>query len=116
MITQIKREDIEHLVPLAKKDGLVFCDKTIYYAMVVENEIRGFTGILFYKNKAVLKNHFVLPEYKGRGYFKTLFFYSLIVIKEMRIKVIEATATDMSIRTYLKVNFKIVKKFKNIPK
>ena len=76
----------------------------------------GFTGIIIYKNKAIFKNHFIFKEYRGKGYFKQLFDFSIKLTKELGIKKVEATCTDMSINHYLKNGFKVIKEFKKYKK
>lgn len=100
----------------AEKEGLVFNKSTKLYGLFIDEELIAFTGIQFYKNKAVFKNHYVMPIYRGKGYFKQLFNYSLVVVKSKGINIIEATCTNMSIRHYLKNGFKVIKKYKNYTK
>lgn len=112
MIKKINYTDIEKYVNDAIKSGLIFCNKTILYGLYIDNEIVAFTGIIFYKNKAIFKNHYVLMENRGRGYFKTLLEYSINLCLQLEIKIIEATCTKMSINEYLKRGFQITKQYK----
>jgi hypothetical protein len=112
MIKKIIISEIDKYIPYAKKNGLIFCNKTTLYGLYVNNEIAAFTGIIFYKNKAIFKNHYVPIKNRGNGYFKTLLEYSIKLCLEMKINVIEATCTKMSIKEYLKRDFKISKQYK----
>lgn len=116
MIKKINFIDIEKYVSDAKKSELIFCNKTIIYGLFFEDKIVGFTGIIFYKNKAIFKNHYVLMENRRNGYFKTLLEYSINLSLQMGIKIIEATCTKMSINEYLKRGFKITKQYKKYTK
>jgi N-acetylglutamate synthase-like GNAT family acetyltransferase len=112
MIKKIIISEIDKYLPYAKKNGLIFCNKTTLYGLYVNNEIVAFTGIIFYKNKAIFKNHYVPIKNRGNGYFKTLLEYSINLCSEMKINVIEATCTKMSIKEYLKRGFQITKQYK----
>lgn len=116
MVKPIELKDIEPFLPEAKKAGLTFNKSTNYYGCFKGDKIVGFTGIMFYKNKAVFKNHYVPKEHRGNGYFKEMFEYSLTKTKIKRIKIVEATCTNMSIKLYYAYGFNPVKKFKDFIK
>jgi hypothetical protein len=111
-IKKIVYADIEKYVNDAKKSGLLFCNKTILYGLYIHDEIVAFTGIIFYKNKAIFKNSYVPIQNRGNEYYKTLIEFRIILCKNLGIKVIEATCTKMSINEYLKRDFKIIKQYK----
>jgi len=111
-IKKIGYADIEKYVHDAKKSGLLFCNKTTLYGLYIHDEIVAFTGIIFYKNKAIFKNHYVPIKNRGNGYFKTLLDYSIKLCFQMGIKNIEATCTKMSLSQYIKKGFTIIKQYK----
>lgn len=111
-IKKINFSNIEKYVSDAKKSGLIFCNKTILYGLYIEDEIVAFTGIIFYKNKAIFKNHYVPIINRGKGYFKILLDYSYKLCIQMGIKTIEATCTKMSLNQYIKKGFVIIKQYK----
>lgn len=116
---QIKNIDITEIETHkkeAEKCGLIFCKKTVYYGLYIENKLMAFTGILIFKNKAIFKNHFVPEINRGKGYFKTLLNFSLDIVRHINIKIVEATCTKMSIKAYLDKGFKIVKEYKHYTK
>lgn len=115
-IKNINISEIEIYKNEAKKTGLVFCKNTIYYGLYNDNELLAFTGILFYKNKAIFKNHFVPYINRGKGYFKILLNYSIEICKNLNYKIIEATCTKMSIKEYYKRGFVDIKKYKHFIK
>lgn len=115
-IVVLEKKDIEKIISQSRKEGLVFCKNTNYYGIIENNNLVAITGILLYSNKAIFKNHYVLSEYRGNGYFKKLLDYSISIIKEKGIKKIEATCTNMSIKEYLKRGAKIIKEYKNYKK
>lgn len=110
MIKEINQTDIEKYIKEAESYGLLFSENTKLYALFIENKIVAFTGILFYKNKAIFKNHYVPKEHRGSGYFKVLLDFS--IKKTKSLKTIEATCTRMSINEYLKRGFKIVQTYR----
>lgn len=116
MIKKINYTNIDKYVNDAKKSGLIFCNKTTLYGLYVNNEIAAFTGIIFYKNKAIFKNHYVPIKNRGNGYFKTLLEFSINLCLEMKINVIKATCTKMSLNQYLKKGFIIIKQYKKYTK
>lgn len=111
-IKQIDNADIESYKSEAIKSGLVFCKNGIFYGLYNNNELLAFTCILFYKNKAIFKNHYVPEKNRGKGYFKILLDFSIKICKELNIKIVEATCTKMSIKEYYKRGFIDKKKFK----
>lgn len=122
MIEQIKFEEIQKYREHLKNSDLVFCKNTILYGLYIkplgcsEKQLVGFSGILKYKNKVVFKNSFVFQKYRGKGYFKQLFDFSLKITKQLGIKIVEATCTYMIIEYYLKNGFSVIKKYKHFTK
>lgn len=113
IIKKIQFNLIESFVNKAKEEKLCFSNDTEYYGIFnFENVLLGFTGIVFYKNKAKFKNHYVLPDYRGNGYFKELLDFSIDEVRKRGIKKVSANCTDMSINEYLKRGAKIVKEYK----
>ena len=97
----------------AEKAQLVFCTQTVYYGLFVglKNDIlAGFAGIRMYGNKVVMKNDYIFPEYRKKGYNTKLLKYRLQITRGVKA---EATCTPMSLSLYLKQGFREVKKFKN---
>jgi GNAT superfamily N-acetyltransferase len=115
----IKPIDFKYIEPYKKsalKSGLTFCAKTNYYGLFKENELMAFTGVLISSEKIIFKNHYVLPNYRGNGYFKMLLDFSIELSRILNVKKIEATCTDMSIKEYLKRGFRQEKKYKKYTK
>ncbi len=111
----IKHIDKKHLEPFikeAKANGLVFCKNTTYYGLYINDVLVSFAGILWYKNKAVLKNDYTLKEYRGKSYHKELLEYRIMLVKNNGISIIEATCTQMSLKNYANRGFKLWKQFK----
>ena len=100
----------------AEKEGLVFSKSTTYYGVMDGRTFVGFTGIVWYKNKAIFKNHYVLPEYRKQGYFKEIFAFSTQEVQKRGLFLIEATCTDKSLPYYLKMGAVITKQYKDFVK
>jgi GNAT superfamily N-acetyltransferase len=113
MIKTITYADLEPYIAETEKLGLSFCNATEYYGYYDDGKLAAFTGILWYSKKAVFKNHYVLPDYRHRGFFKLLFRYSMIAVRERGIKVVEANCSQMSLPLYIKMGAKITKQFKD---
>ncbi len=112
MIAVINLSDIEHLKAQAMKEGLVFCNSCVLYGLFKNGTLVGFTGIVKQKSKVIFKNHFVLLDQRGKGYFKELFDFSINYTKSFGIKKVEATCTQKSINHYLSNGFQVIKEYK----
>ena len=113
MIIAITFNTIEDYKADALKLGLHFCQKTQYWGYYDNAVLAGFTGILWYKHKAVFKNHFVPPAYRLRGIFADLFDYSIYQVRHKKIATIEANCSPSSLPLYLKNGGVIVKQYKD---
>lgn len=127
IIKPIEKNDFEFLIKDAEKEKIYFSNHTEYYGIYddeclgclqcmpncnrVEQKLIGITGIVFSKNKAKFKNHYILPEYRGKGYFKKALDWSIELVRNKGIHIVEANCTDMSINEYLKRGAKIVKEY-----
>ena len=116
MIKEISIKDISEYYIDAKRSGLLFCKSTTLYGLFIENKLVAFTGLIIMSKKAIFKNHFVPIKYRGKGYFKTLFDFSIKLVNNMKIKTIEATCTKMSLPEYHKRGFENVKIYKKYTK
>lgn len=116
----IHRSSFDEIAPYkqdAESEHLCFSDNTIYYgAYKYDTMLLGFTGIVWYKNKAKFKNHYVLPEYRGQGIFRKMMEHHINLVALSGIKKIEATCTDMSLPLYLEFGANIVKQYKTFTK
>jgi len=113
MIKTITKIDIDPYLAETEKLGLSYCGATQYYGRYHEGKLVAFTGVLWYSKKAVFKNHYVLPDYRHHGYFKELFRYSMIAVRERGIKIVEANCSAMSLPLYIKMGAKITKQYKD---
>ena len=113
MIRTITDKDIQPYLAETEKLGLSFCNSTEYYGKFEDGVLVAFSGILWYSKKAVFKNAYVLPDHRHNGYFKELFRYRIIAVRERGIKLIEANCSTMSLPLYIKMGAKITKQFKD---
>lgn len=113
MIKTITKADIDPYLAETEKLGLSYCGATQYYGRYADGKLVAFTGILWYAKKAVFKNHYVLPDYRHHGYFKELFRYSMIAVRERGIKLVEANCSQMSLPLYIRMGAKITKQYKD---
>ena len=77
MIREISVGDVLPFMKKAKKEGLTFPKKrkVRYYGYFHHQRLVGFVGVMLYRKKAVLKNDYVLPEYRRRGIYRKLCIY-----------------------------------------
>jgi predicted GNAT family acetyltransferase len=113
MIISITPQAIDDYKIDAIKLGLHFCQKTHYWGFYDGAELKGFTGILWYKHKAVFKNHFVPLKHRRQGIFADLFDFSLSQVKQAHIKTIEANCSADSLPLYIKKGAVITKQYKD---
>jgi hypothetical protein len=109
-IREVTLNDIKQYKSEAEKSDLTFCLNTRYYGLFNNNELVSFIGILFYANKNIIKNIYVPPANRGKGYFKKMLDYCMSVEAHKRK---EASCTPMSINQFLKIGFKVMRKYKN---
>ncbi len=82
-----------------------------------QKQIYGFCGIDFQGSRAVFKNAYIRPEYRGNGLWQTMFEYRRVVASMRKgIKAIEATCTDMSINLYLRLGAQVITQYKELTK
>lgn len=113
MIKIIEFKNIEPLVLIAKKDGLFFNKSTnIYFGYYKDEILIGFCGLYCTKKTAILKNDFVLKDYRNKGIYKMLNEFRFNYIIKLGFKNIEGNMTDCSLNFHLKNGAKIVKKYK----
>ena len=116
MITlkSIKPKDLGSIKDVAIKDGLLFSKTTPHLVgLYLNEEIIAFAGFKVGKTKAVLKNLFVLKEYRGKGLARQLTEFRISVLKSIGVKKIEANLTKASLNLHLKNGAKVVKRYKN---
>lgn len=116
MINQINLNQLVFLIPILKRLGFTFAKNTIYFSYIKKDKIVGICGILFYKNKAILKNSFVIESERNNGIYSEMVKYRMQIIIESGIKIIEATCTNCSIGFHLKNGAIVIKRYKKYTK
>lgn len=108
---------IESLRAQAAKERIRFTDKTEMFTLTDEDDkILGFCGIDFQHSKAVFKNDYVLPEYRGNGLWGVMFEYRKLVAQLRGAKLIEANCTDMSVNLYKRAGAQVIKEYTDLTK
>lgn len=110
-IKEVGYNDIKEYIKEAEREHLTFNKKAVYYAGIIEGNIVGFVGVMYYQNKAVLKSDYVLPEYRKQGIYRALNSYRMLKIIEKGIKKVEANLTDKSLPLHLRLGAKIIKRY-----
>jgi len=110
MIHKLSFTDLEIYKEQSIKEGLIFCTSTEYYGIVENDKIVAFAGLLNYGKKSIIKNIYVIESERGKGHFKYLIAYFLVITKG---KILEANCTPMSLRHFLNLGFKQLKLYKN---
>ena len=111
MIRLIDKKEIEEIKNIAL--GLSFNNSTnIYLGYYLNNILVGFCGLMIYKNKAILKNGFVLKEYRNKGIYSELNKKRFDYIKTLNINIIESNVNAKSISYHLRNGAKIIKEYK----
>lgn len=118
IIAPITIGDIAPYISMARSEHIYFTDNTDLYAIKdSDGAIYGFCGIDFQRTKAVFRNDYVLPEYRGNGLWAAMFAHrTRVVLLNSRIKIIEANCTNMSLPLYLNAGGKVVKRYTDLTK
>jgi hypothetical protein len=112
MIKWIDKKEIEPYINQAKKEKLFFNTHTEYHGYYIDDKLVAFCGIMYFRNKAVLKNDYVFPEYRSRGICTEMIDYRLKLLKEKGYKIIEANCTKDALSIHIKAGAKVVREYK----
>ena len=116
-IGPVAPDRIDDLRAQAAKERIRFTDKTEMYALTDQSDtILGFCGIDFQHSKAVFKNDYVLPEYRGNGLWGRMFSYRKLVALNHGSKLIEANCTDMSVNLYKRAGAQVITEYTDLTK
>jgi N-acetylglutamate synthase-like GNAT family acetyltransferase len=104
--------EIEHLVLQAKKERIGITPNTKFYCAKDNEKVIGFCGIVFKRGYAVVKNIYVIPEYRKQGLGEQIIKYQFKVVKQAGYPYAVAYCTPMSINIFLKLGAKVIKEYK----
>lgn len=104
--------EIEHLVLQAKKERIGITPNTKFYCATDNEKVIGFCGIVFKRGYAVVKNIYVIPEYRKQGMGEKLIKYQFKVVKQAGYPYAVAYCTPMSINIFIKLGAKVIKEYK----
>jgi GNAT superfamily N-acetyltransferase len=82
-IVRVDESEVLRFRKQAVKEGLSFVDNTEYALLRVDGKDAGFCGIRWFPTRAVFRNLYVLPEYRGKGYGSDLIRYQIARAREM---------------------------------
>jgi len=112
MIKEISRNDVIPFMRMASKEGVFFNSKeVIYYGYFIDGKLVGFVGVKYSPHKAILKNDYVLPEFRRRGIYRELNEYRMNKIREKNIKKAEGYFTPQSLPLHIKNGGKVGKQY-----
>jgi N-acetylglutamate synthase-like GNAT family acetyltransferase len=104
--------EIEHLVAQAKKERIGITPNTKFYCAKDNEKVMGFCGIVFKRGYAVVKNIYVMPEYRKQGLGEKIIKYQFRVVKQAGYPYALAYCTPMSINIFIKLGAKVIKEYK----
>lgn len=104
--------DIQHLVGQAKKERIGITPNTKFYCAKDNEIVIGFCGIVFKRGYAVVKNIYVIPQYRKQGLGEELIKYQFKVVKQAGYPYALAYCTPMSINIFIKLGAKIIREYK----
>tara|TARA_Y100001937_G_scaffold30774_2_gene44178 strand:- start:7226 stop:7651 length:426 start_codon:yes stop_codon:yes gene_type:complete len=110
---QVNYESIKGFKNLAKKErvSLTETKDTMWFHVKHKKEIIGCCAIHLGRKKTRLKGSWLLPQYRGRGSFKTINDYREKISKDLGYKKIEVLTLHKN--HYAKRGFKLLKETKN---
>lgn len=101
-IRSVSFSEIEPYKAQAEREHLLFAESTNYFLAKADGVPMGFFGLLLYSEKAVSKNVFVFPEYRGNKLWGLFFNVAMSVIKRTGgIKELHASATPVALPLYI---------------
>ena len=104
MRSQIVRVDEDAIEPYKKqgiKEGLSFVASTEYAMLRVDGEDAGFCGIRWFPTRAVFRNLYVFPKYRGNGYGTALIQYQIGRARELGRSTATAYTNWNSMKLYV---------------
>jgi N-acetylglutamate synthase-like GNAT family acetyltransferase len=96
----------------ARRERIGITQNTNFYLARQESDIVGFCGIVFKKDYAVLKNIWVLPEYRRQGIGEAIIAFQIATAKAAGCVFARAFCTPKSIKLFLKQGATITKQYK----
>jgi GNAT superfamily N-acetyltransferase len=109
----LKPIDYDVVKPLqaqAEKEMLCFGTKTKYFGLYEQDKLVAITGLVYYANKVVNKNNYVLPEHRNQGIYRYLMDW---MMQETKGWLIECVCTPSSRQHMINRNFQIIQEYKN---
>jgi GNAT superfamily N-acetyltransferase len=111
VIVPVSAQALSCYLDQARREGVLCRDaRAQYYACFEAGDIAGFGAIVFGKRHDTLKSAYVLPHFRGRGFYKLLLGYR---IERCLSSVVVAHATRMSLPVLMGVGFEPVARYKN---
>ncbi len=105
--------ELQPLIESGMKEGLSFIDKTRYYKLSFQNDIIGFCGLVLYGKRAIFKNDYVAPDWRGNRLWDVLFTHRLNVCRALKtVAYVEADANAKSHPNYLRMGAVTVAPYK----
>lgn len=114
---QLSSASIDDLAPYKKEmvqAGLFFAKTTQYFKVLNETgDHIGFTGLMIKSKKARMKNSFVFPEFRRRGYFDAIQIERIGISRMLGCTKADVIATAMSKGWYDKSGWRLIKTYKD---
>ena len=112
----VKKVGFEHLaeiIPFAKADNITHLPECEFLAYYIKDKLIATVGWTTHKNKFVLRNDFVLKEYRGQGIYEKLHKMRVNLLQPLGKKVLEIRCTPMSYRLHKRLGAVPIKRYKN---
>lgn len=115
MIKRITYEDLNDISPQAKKSGVKYLPECEFLGYYDDLKLVGTVGWTKHKNKYVLRNAFVLSEYRGKRIYEQLHKKRLSIIEQEAGNgtTIELRCTRMSYKLHRRLGAVPIKAYKN---
>ena len=105
----------EHDITPFKRDmirsGLVFGSSTELFKATDNGIMVGACGIAWYKTHAKFKDDYVLPEFRGMGYFKDMMSLRIQMVKNHGLRTVKATCTAPALPYWLRLGAVVTKEY-----
>lgn len=110
-LTRCTMVEIASLLPEARRAGLVFSPSTELYAALENGELIGMCGVVWYQRHCKLKNDYVIPSQRRKGYLDEMLDFRFNLARQRGLGYAEGTCTPLALGTWLKRGAVIVKRY-----
>ena len=112
-VKKITFDDIQKYEKVAKKEGISFANKSVYYGFYIKDKMFGFGALLYAGKDCTFKSHFVFPPFRNKGLYGKAFEIKKQIAFDTGIRYLYGNCTKMSVGTHIRLGAEVIEVFKN---